>query len=454
MPVSDLPQLLEFEQDSPVWDELGNACFACGACTARCPEQKVKEDWNPRVIIRKALFGLKDEVLSSEFIWICSDHYRCLEKCPQEVNIKSVMNTVRNERLIEEQIEDSTGKKAKKHLDLEFKYKIVDHESGKDMVYISRSKDLKNWEHPQTIFRGELKSGIKKIDVNEKSGKIHLFCERTANKTNVCLEVSGYYNRKWKLNKIPGKDKSSCAPDKSEYSRPWCSHYELETDSLRMLSMANWLNKKKQRLRIPAIKESQFLLVDNFNNIFISYDNKLSLTLPYFEKGPGLINLDLTKLHLDSDNDAIQDIDEIQMGLEPNNPDSDNDGLNDSKDADPTADNNAPHSQPDKIRQMAFEFIFPEAILHDSSQVINIIIQDGRYQWFENHKCKILCNRMLPYNNVQFNTPIITADNKAYLDITFTSPFVQAHGYTLSLSKTGEGWQVTGLDRVWREDDR
>ena len=108
-------------------------CFSCGACTARCPEQNVKEEWNPRVIIRKALFGLKKEVLSSEFIWICSDHYRCLEKCPQEVNIKGVMNTVRNERLFEEQIEDITGIRTKKYLDLEFKYKIVDHESGKEI---------------------------------------------------------------------------------------------------------------------------------------------------------------------------------------------------------------------------------------------------------------------------------------------------------------------------------
>ena len=97
------------------------------------PEQKVKEEWNPRVIIRKVLFGLKEEVFSNKFIWICSDHYRCLEKCPQEVNVKGVMNTVRNERLLEEQTEDITGKKAKKHLDLDFKYKIVDCESGKDI---------------------------------------------------------------------------------------------------------------------------------------------------------------------------------------------------------------------------------------------------------------------------------------------------------------------------------
>lgn len=105
-------------------------CFACGACTARCPEMDVKPEWNARVIIRKALLGLKDEVLSSEFIWICSAHYRCLEKCPQEVNVKEVMNAVRDARLLEEQGEDVTGKKAKKYLDLDFKYKITQSEGG------------------------------------------------------------------------------------------------------------------------------------------------------------------------------------------------------------------------------------------------------------------------------------------------------------------------------------
>jgi heterodisulfide reductase subunit C len=108
-------------------------CFACGACTARCPEMDVKPEWNARVIIRKALLGLKEEVLSSEFFWICSAHFRCLEKCPQKVNVKEVMNAVRDARLLEEQTEDATGKKTKKYLDLNFKYQITQHKSGKDL---------------------------------------------------------------------------------------------------------------------------------------------------------------------------------------------------------------------------------------------------------------------------------------------------------------------------------
>ena len=108
-------------------------CFACGSCTVRCPEMAVSEDYNPRVIIRKALMGMKEEVLSSEFIWICSAHYRCLAKCPQDVNVKGIMNAVRAERLLEEEREEKTGEEAKKDLDMEFKYRVQENPSGGDI---------------------------------------------------------------------------------------------------------------------------------------------------------------------------------------------------------------------------------------------------------------------------------------------------------------------------------
>jgi heterodisulfide reductase subunit C len=103
-------------------------CYACGTCTARCPEMDVKEEWNPRTVIRKALLGLKEEVLSSEFIWICSAHYRCLDKCPQEVNVKGLMNQIREERLKDEKDgEPQTGR------DDSFKYRIKEGDSGKEI---------------------------------------------------------------------------------------------------------------------------------------------------------------------------------------------------------------------------------------------------------------------------------------------------------------------------------
>jgi sulfhydrogenase subunit beta (sulfur reductase) len=37
MNVSDLPSLLAISYDNPIWEELGEKCLACGACTLVCP---------------------------------------------------------------------------------------------------------------------------------------------------------------------------------------------------------------------------------------------------------------------------------------------------------------------------------------------------------------------------------------------------------------------------------
>ncbi len=108
-------------------------CFACGTCTARCPEFDVNDEWNPRVVIRKALLGLKEEVFSSSFVGVCSSHYRCLEKCPQKVNVKGLMDSVRNERLSEERIEDLTGKRSGSSMDPTLKYRLTATEEGKQL---------------------------------------------------------------------------------------------------------------------------------------------------------------------------------------------------------------------------------------------------------------------------------------------------------------------------------
>jgi heterodisulfide reductase subunit C len=71
-------------------------CFACGTCTAGCPVREVTDRYNPRRIIRMALLGLKKEVLSSEFIWLCSTCYTCFERCPQHVKIPELMNAIKN----------------------------------------------------------------------------------------------------------------------------------------------------------------------------------------------------------------------------------------------------------------------------------------------------------------------------------------------------------------------
>jgi heterodisulfide reductase subunit C len=71
-------------------------CFSCGTCTAGCPVREITEKYNPRKIIRMAILGLRDEVLSSDFIWLCSSCYSCYERCPQDVRIPELMNAMKN----------------------------------------------------------------------------------------------------------------------------------------------------------------------------------------------------------------------------------------------------------------------------------------------------------------------------------------------------------------------
>ena len=72
------------------------ACFTCRTCTASCPITQVNRKFNPLRIIRMALYGLKREVLASDFVWLCSSCYACQERCPQGVSITEIMTILKN----------------------------------------------------------------------------------------------------------------------------------------------------------------------------------------------------------------------------------------------------------------------------------------------------------------------------------------------------------------------
>jgi heterodisulfide reductase subunit C len=71
-------------------------CFQCGTCSAICPVSAKNDSFDPRTIIRMALLGMRDEVLSSEAIWMCSTCYSCYVRCPQDVKITSLMGAIQN----------------------------------------------------------------------------------------------------------------------------------------------------------------------------------------------------------------------------------------------------------------------------------------------------------------------------------------------------------------------
>ncbi len=71
-------------------------CFQCGTCTSDCPVARFSDDYRPRQIIRMAQLGLKDRVLNSSTLWLCAACFTCTDRCPQDVEVASVIRVLRN----------------------------------------------------------------------------------------------------------------------------------------------------------------------------------------------------------------------------------------------------------------------------------------------------------------------------------------------------------------------
>ncbi len=71
-------------------------CFQCGTCTSDCPIARFSDTYRPRQIIRMAQLGLKDRVLDSDTLWLCAACFTCTDRCPQDVEVASVIRVLRN----------------------------------------------------------------------------------------------------------------------------------------------------------------------------------------------------------------------------------------------------------------------------------------------------------------------------------------------------------------------
>jgi heterodisulfide reductase subunit C len=54
-----------------------------------------------------AILGMREEVLSSEAIWLCSTCYSCYVRCPQDVKITSLITAIQNIAAREGYVHDS-----------------------------------------------------------------------------------------------------------------------------------------------------------------------------------------------------------------------------------------------------------------------------------------------------------------------------------------------------------
>lgn len=87
----DFPFLREVEKEG---GEKVSLCYQCRKCSSGCPVAFAM-DYPPDVILHMIHLGLRDRVLSSHTIWVCLSCETCTTRCPNDIDIAGVMDTLR-----------------------------------------------------------------------------------------------------------------------------------------------------------------------------------------------------------------------------------------------------------------------------------------------------------------------------------------------------------------------
>jgi len=66
-------------------------CIQCGTCTASCPNADRMEH-TPSELIAMARAGMREEVLSSNAMWLCASCYLCTVRCPRGIKQTELMH--------------------------------------------------------------------------------------------------------------------------------------------------------------------------------------------------------------------------------------------------------------------------------------------------------------------------------------------------------------------------
>jgi heterodisulfide reductase subunit C len=89
---------LDVELKEAVLDKVPDAnfdlCLTCGTCTGGCPASE-QFGMDPRKLIRMLNFGMDEEILKSDWKWVCSMCGRCQLACPMNINIPKLIYNIR-----------------------------------------------------------------------------------------------------------------------------------------------------------------------------------------------------------------------------------------------------------------------------------------------------------------------------------------------------------------------
>lgn len=69
-------------------------CYQCRKCASGCPNRMFM-DSTPTELMRYAQLGMADEAMKKNTIWYCLSCQTCSTRCPQDIDIAHVIDTMR-----------------------------------------------------------------------------------------------------------------------------------------------------------------------------------------------------------------------------------------------------------------------------------------------------------------------------------------------------------------------
>lgn len=69
-------------------------CMECGKCTGGCSNAHIF-DYTPRKIVQLVKMGAEDTLLNMDSLWTCVSCHLCVDRCPSQINIPSIMDYLR-----------------------------------------------------------------------------------------------------------------------------------------------------------------------------------------------------------------------------------------------------------------------------------------------------------------------------------------------------------------------
>lgn len=70
-------------------------CFQCGTCSADCTVGRHLKEYKPRLIAMMTKLGMKQALFQGDLLWLCTQCYTCLERCPQNVELAEIISALR-----------------------------------------------------------------------------------------------------------------------------------------------------------------------------------------------------------------------------------------------------------------------------------------------------------------------------------------------------------------------